>query len=111
MKETLKGVTEDCLVFWDRIHKVNVKVIPLDKVYVLPRVGELLYLPGTDGEGGQYRVQAIEHRYSEDSESPLTERGDVRLAKIIVEVTKLPKAQPQQQQFKLVRPTAKSVWS
>jgi hypothetical protein len=89
MGNVLKGVSEDCLVFYDHKRKVAVNVIPLDKFHFLPRVGELLSLPGIEGMGeGHYRVDAIRHTYREEPDPPV-ERGDVALLTITAEVTKL----------------------
>jgi hypothetical protein len=94
MANTMKGITEDCLVFYDRQHKVSVNVIPLDKFHFLPRVGEHLYLPGIEGKGqGRYRIDAIEHFYREESDPPV-DRGDVALLNITADVTKMPQPKP-----------------
>jgi hypothetical protein len=83
MAQTAKGVTEDCLVFYDLRRKAVVNVIPLTNLGFLPRTGELLYLPGAHGDSGQYRVEAIEHRNH-------TERGDVALLNITASVIAIP---------------------
>jgi len=94
MANELKGVAEDCLVFFDRQQKVAVNVIPLDKFRFLPRVGEHLYLPGIEGKGqGQCRVDAIRHTYREEPDSPV-ERGDVALLNITADVTKTQQPKP-----------------
>jgi hypothetical protein len=94
MANGLKGVAEDCLVFFDLQQKVAVNVIPLDRFHFLPRVGEHLYLPGIEGKGqGQYRVDAIRHTYREEPDSPV-ERGDVALLNITADVTKTQQPKP-----------------
>jgi hypothetical protein len=88
MAEQMKGVTEDCLVFYDTRHKVGVNVIPLDKIDFLPRVGEELYLPGMDGKGqGTYKIDAIRHCYTSAPDE--LQRGDVALLNITADVTKV----------------------
>jgi len=83
----LRGITEDCLVFYDKNGKVGVNVIPLDLFKFLPRVGDRVYLPGIDGYGqGLYQIETITHYYANDPSSDL-ERGDVRLLNITAEVT------------------------
>lgn len=94
MADNRKGVSEDCLVFYDRQRKVAVNVIPLDKFSFLPRVGEYLYLPGMEGQGGgRYRIDAIEHFYREEPDPPV-DRGDVALLNITADVTKIEQPKP-----------------
>ncbi len=89
MAEEMKGITEDCLVFYDHQRKVSVNVIQLDKADFLPRVGEQVYLPGIDGNGqGTYKIDAIRHCYAETSDDDL-QRGDVELLNITADVSKL----------------------
>jgi hypothetical protein len=82
MTETLKGVTEDCLVFYDLERKVGVNVIPLKDFDFLPRVDDVVYLPGTVGKGGLYKIDSIEHHYRDLH----TDRGDVALMNITARV-------------------------
>lgn len=94
MNDNRKGVSEDCLVFYDRKRKLAVNVIPLDKFSFLPSVGEHLYLPGMEGKGtGRYRIDAIEHFYREEP-GPLVDRGDVALLNITADVTKIEQRKP-----------------
>lgn len=66
-----KGVGEDCLMFFDSNAKFIVNNVPYKDFQAVPRVGDLLDLPGTtDGDRsfgtGKYLVMSVEFYYRED---------------------------------------------
>lgn len=66
-----KGVSEDCVTFWDVGTKCAINNVPFKKTGVIPRVGDFVYLPGErDGDhsygDGKYQVVEINFHYRED---------------------------------------------
>jgi hypothetical protein len=80
-----KGVTEDCLEFI--CEGTGINLVPLDKLPVLPQVGDKVMLPGDgpDHGAGTYNVTEITHYYVtyQDDDSG---RSAARLLKISAEV-------------------------
>lgn len=70
----LKGVGEDCLNFYDITAKCAINLVPVKDFSIVPRVGDIVSLPGeTDEErnydGGRYEVVSVEFYYREDRKS------------------------------------------
>jgi hypothetical protein len=68
-----KGVSQDCLEFYDSREKVGVNLVPLKTVSAFPRVGDHVFLPGETqaGEnygGGKYEVESIAFTFHEAPE-------------------------------------------
>jgi len=72
-------------------HSIN--LVPLETLHSLPRIGDVVLLPGDMAAGGKvytaaYRVESIEHIYT-----PATIKGrrpnDARLTKAVAHVTAL----------------------
>jgi hypothetical protein len=67
----VRGVSEDCVTFWDVDTKCAINNVPFKKTGSIPRVGEHVYLPGErDGDrsygDGKYKVLEINFHYRED---------------------------------------------
>ena len=67
-----KGVSEDCVSFYDVDDKCAINLAPFKHLAVIPRAGDYVYLPGeTDAErnygSGKYEVVAVQFHYREDS--------------------------------------------
>ena len=63
-RKALKAVSENCLEFYDYQHKSGVNLVPLERVGVLPRPGDFVFLPGETHEGknfggGEYEVHRL----------------------------------------------------
>ncbi|HUY81603.1 MAG TPA: hypothetical protein VMU92_07760 [Acidobacteriaceae bacterium] len=70
----VKGISEDCVTFWDVERKCAINSVPFKKTGTIPRVGEFVYLPGErDGNrsygDGKYEVVEIDFQYREDREA------------------------------------------
>jgi hypothetical protein len=73
----LKGVSEDCLSFYDVHAKCGINLVPFADVTAIPRTGDIVSLPGETNEmdekknygGGRYEVVSVEFYYCEDWES------------------------------------------
>jgi hypothetical protein len=68
-----KGVSQDCLEFYDYQEKVGVNLVPLEKVGAFPRPGDRVFLPGETHEGknfggGEYEVERIAFTFHEAPE-------------------------------------------
>lgn len=44
-RRAIKGVSEDCLEFYDPHGRVAINLVPLEVVKVLPRPGDVVFLP------------------------------------------------------------------
>ncbi|MHB1021002.1 MAG: hypothetical protein ACYC46_12545 [Acidobacteriaceae bacterium] len=69
-----RGVSEDCVTFFDVESKCAINSVPFKKTGAIPRVGDNVYLPGErDGDrsygDGKYRVLEINFHYREDREA------------------------------------------
>ncbi len=69
-----RGVSENCVSFYDVNAKCAINLVPFKQLAVIPRVGDNVYLPGeTDKErnygGGKYEVVRVDFHYREDSEA------------------------------------------
>ena len=69
-----RGVSENCVIFYDINGKCAINLVPFKQLAVIPRVGDHVYLPGeTDKEGnyggGKYEVVGVDFHYREDSEA------------------------------------------
>lgn len=69
-----KGVSEDCVSFYDVNEKCAINLVPFKQLAVIPRAGDYVYLPGeTDAKrnygGGKYEVVAVQFHYREDSKA------------------------------------------
>jgi hypothetical protein len=72
-RRTIKGVSEDCLEFYDRQENVAVNLIPLETIRVLPRPGDFVFLPGEAREGvnlgaAEYEVEKVSFNFREAPE-------------------------------------------
>jgi hypothetical protein len=72
-RKIVKNVSQDCLEFYDPREKVGVNLVPLDKVVAIPRVGDVVYLPGETHDhqnygGGVYEVERVEFSFHEAPE-------------------------------------------
>jgi hypothetical protein len=70
---TIKGVSEDCLEFYDRQENVAVNLIPLETIRVLPRPGDFVFLPGETRDGvnhnaAEYEVEKVTFDFREAPE-------------------------------------------
>lgn len=70
----MKGVTEDCITFFDVDAKWAINAGPFKKTGAIPRVGDYVYLPGErDGDrsygDGKYQVVEINFHYRENHEA------------------------------------------
>lgn len=84
----VRGVTEDCIEFYDPDQKIGINLVPRWSLQFLPKVGEFVVLPGQDGKGhGTYQVKRIMHLYVEDDGGDFPNQA--RLFKITIEVQSL----------------------
>jgi hypothetical protein len=72
-QRTIKGVSEDCLEFYDRQENVAVNLIPLETIRVLPRPGDFVFLPGETRDGmnhsaAEYEVEKVTFDFREAPE-------------------------------------------
>lgn len=70
----MRGVTENCVTFFDVDTKCTINAVPFKKTGAIPRVGNYVYLPGErDGDrsygDGKYKVLEINFHYREDHEA------------------------------------------
>src|SRR5690348_11854371 len=70
---TIKGVSEDCLEFYDRQVNVAVNLISLGTTWVLPRPGDFVFLPeetrdGVDLGAAEYEVEKVSSNFREAPE-------------------------------------------
>jgi hypothetical protein len=70
----VKGITEDCVTFWNVKTKCTINAVPFKKTGAIPRVGDYVYLPGErDGDrsygDGKYKVVEINFHYREDRDA------------------------------------------
>ena len=62
-----KGVTEECVKFFDVGRRVGINIVPFSKLEFCPRVGEIVELPGEGGHGaGSYDVVGVYHTFVPD---------------------------------------------
>ena len=69
-----RGISEDCVSFYDVNQKCAINLVPFKQLAAIPRVGDHVYLPGeTEGErnygGGKYEVVGTNFHYREDSDA------------------------------------------
>ena len=87
-----KSISEDCIEFFDDAGKVGINLVPPEKAAFIPRIGEIVYLPG-QGSGcgdGTYQVTGVAYIFSPDGESDMPEElGPGVLKKITLRVEKL----------------------
>ena len=72
-RKVMKGVSQDCLEFYDYQEKVGVNLVPLDRVHAFPRPGDCVFLPGETHEGknfggDEYEVERIAFTFLEAPE-------------------------------------------
>jgi hypothetical protein len=70
---TIKGISEDCLEFYDRQENVAINLIPLETIRVLPRPGDFVFLPGETRDGvnlgaAEYEVEKVTFDFREAPE-------------------------------------------
>ncbi len=69
-----KGVSEDCVTFFDVDAKCAINSVPFKKTGAIPRTGDSVYLPGErDGDrsygDGKYKVLDVAFHYRIDPEA------------------------------------------
>jgi hypothetical protein len=69
-----RGVSEDCVSFYDVDKKCAINLVPFRQLWAIPRVGDHVHLPGeTDGGenygGGKYEVVDVDFHYRVDSKA------------------------------------------
>jgi hypothetical protein len=72
-RKAIKTVSQDCLEFSDLHQRVAINLVPLDRVTVIPRPGDFVFLPGETHDGkifgrGDYEVEKISFGYAEAPE-------------------------------------------
>lgn len=68
-----RGVSEDCVSFYDVGLKCGINVVPFKHLAAIPRPGDHISLPGETDEkrnygGGWYEVISVDFHYREDRE-------------------------------------------
>lgn len=66
-RKALKIVSEGCLEFLDSEHKIGINLVPMERVPIMPRPGDSVYLPGEGPEygAGGYEVDRVTFFFSE----------------------------------------------
>jgi hypothetical protein len=68
-----KGVSEDCISFFDLTEQCTVNIVPFERMAAIPRVGDRITLPGESGEdgnagAGKYEVAGVDFYYRKASD-------------------------------------------
>jgi len=87
-----KSISEDSLEFYDDAGRIAVNLVPFEKASFIPRVGEIVYLPGQGPKygAGTYRVTKVEYLFFPDSASELpSDFGPSVLKKVTLRVERL----------------------
>ena len=69
-----RGVSEDCVSFYDVDKKNKIDLVPLEQIAAIPRVGDHVHLPGEivgpeNKDGGKYEVVGVDFHYCKDSKA------------------------------------------
>jgi hypothetical protein len=66
-RKALKIVSEGCLEFLDSEHKIGINLVPVERVPLMPRPGDFVYLPGEGPKygAGEYEVERVRFFFSE----------------------------------------------
>ena len=87
----IKIVSENCLEFLAPGRAIN--LVRLDGLPVLPRMGDMVYLPAEDGgefDSGSYRVQKLEYFFVRPAEEQCTQPAEAVLGKVVAKVERVP---------------------
>ena len=87
----IKIVSENCLEFLVPGRAIN--LVRLDGLPVLPRMGDMVYLPAEDGgefDRGSYRVQKLEYFFVRPAEEHCTQPAEAVLGKVVANVERVP---------------------
>jgi hypothetical protein len=96
-RKQLKGVSEDCLEFFDVEDRLAINLVPLETLNLLPRPGDTVFLPGETRSGknlggGEYQVEKLSFNFHEAPE--IDQPCPATPAKIVADVRKAKRPTP-----------------